>query len=160
MHASSEEKVFFVDTPKVISMLRQVLPSHDRDLLVGCRIGKDGKWFGELVSHEHFCRRKPSIFVLEGICMYMQLDEVKSVLSIIGSNCSPGSIVLVHNVGRIPPNASSDFTFCIEPADIRGMLEKSGFSHVINVSYTDASLICNIAFDDTGSSHFAYGSIG
>ncbi|KAN0041624.1 hypothetical protein ACTFIV_004168 [Dictyostelium citrinum] len=107
--------VFEIDLPQVINYKRKVLEkattilkptSQCRINYIGGDIVKEGdRWIGSLID----CGFNPAmhtLWVLEGVLMYLTEEEIGTLLGSIGMLSAPNSKLLIHTV--TPPNSKNN----------------------------------------------------
>jgi methyltransferase (TIGR00027 family) len=109
---------------------------------------------GKKLLERGYNRSKKTLFLMEGILMYIRPDTVDEIFSFISMNSGNGSKILFDyhpqsvvdgnselEVGRNLYNHVSQlnepFIFGIEPEDVEGFLTQRGFSKIRNVASED-----------------------
>jgi len=106
-----ETKFFEIDFPSVLKYKNTVLeeahaiPTCER-AVIEADITSDG-WISSL-ENLGYDKAKPSLWLLEGLLMYLDERDVHTLLNRIDQNTSPGSKVIAH-LGTDPPQMSQYF---------------------------------------------------
>jgi len=150
-------RTFEVDHPstqilkreKIIDILG-VLPDH----ITYVPADLEGQDLGKKLLEMGYDRSKKTLFLMEGILMYIRPDTVDEIFSFISMNSGNGSKILFDyhpqsvvdgnselEVGRNLYNHVSQlnepFLFGIEPEDVERFLTQRGFSKIQNITSKD-----------------------
>jgi methyltransferase (TIGR00027 family) len=117
-------KVFEVDRPETLAVKRRILGEifttrPDHVVYVPARLGADS--LGAELSRAGYSKDKKTLFLLEGLVMYMPRDAVAGLLAFIRANSLPGSSVLFD---------------CVPDFMISGTVDREGSGNIRN--YTRA----------------------
>lgn len=101
--------------------------------------------FMEILFQDGFDKRKPTIFILEGLTMYLTKAEVQNLFGVIKARAPPGSLVVAdflyptEEIGTMPggkelsdfvSKSGEPFKYGEQPDSLKGAFEKSGYDDV------------------------------
>lgn len=102
--------VYEVDRPAVLAHKESVLADAGAKPMAAARVGVGvdlvGLWTTELLS-AGLRVDEPTVWVAEGLCVYLAESEVAALLDVLWAHSAPGSQLLVDIVGR----STLDFPF-------------------------------------------------
>eukprot|EP01133_Synstelium_polycarpum_P012912 gene12912-15167_t len=156
-------RTFEIDLPQVIAykmpileMAKQYIPPISRSInqAISADLCLADEWTSKLVA-SGFDPTKPSMWALEGLLMYLNDDEVASLLSAISSLCCVGSRMLIHTVAPAIKQSDSFIKdeFRSYTSTPLTCLERAGFTgDQASVTYTEIDKILNINLGTFGPS--------
>jgi len=150
-------KVFEVDHPatqkmkmKKLTKIYGVSPTHVRYVPVYF----NSQDLGEQLMKKGFDPTLKTLFIWEGVIMYLKPESVDKTLAFMRNYSKPGSAVIFDYIPSSAVNGSKapkegkqlkrdvkrkgeELVFAIEPQDVEAYLLKRGFDHIVNVNARD-----------------------